>query len=200
MKNQYRKIGNDESYTYPTLVYPLLKFIEEFKKHNSKKDLKIWCPFSVKTDDTLSGFYRSAYVDVFEKYGYSVIASHISENKDFFIYEPKEEYDIIIDNPPFSGKKEIFSRAIELNKPFCLLAPIIWLNDATPNKIFNDDKLQLIIPNKRANFYNHNKENLGKTKQISFKSAYYCYDFLIDKQIAFINYDGDFFKQEATLF
>jgi hypothetical protein len=200
MKNQYKKIGNDESYTYPTLVYPLLRFIEEFRVYHDIKNLTIWCPFSVKTDDYLSGFYRSAYVDVFEKNGYSVIASHISENKNFFEYEPHEHYDIIIDNPPFSGKKEIFLRAIELNKPFCLLAPIIWLNDGTPNKIFDDEKLQLIIPNKRANFYNHEKENLKKSGQISFKSSYFCYDFLIDKQIAFIDYQGDFFKQEATLF
>lgn len=59
----------------------------------------IWCPFDLES---------SAYVKEFLKAGFNVIHSHIDEGKNFFFYEPEEDYDVIISNPPFSQKKIIF--------------------------------------------------------------------------------------------
>lgn len=98
-KEQYIKTGNDESYTYPSLVCCILPFIEKFrisKEIKNKKDLVIWCPFDLKENINYDGIkmFRSKYVDIFEKEGYSVIASHIATGQDFFEYEPSEHWDI----------------------------------------------------------------------------------------------------------
>ena len=201
MKEQYKKIGSDESYTYPSLILPLIPHIWAFARRFGRTPI-IWCPFSFSEDKNINGhqFYRSYYVDIFKKEGFRVISSHLHEGKDFFEYEP-DRYDLIIDNPPFQNKKAFFERAISLNKPFCLLAPIIWLNDGTPNKLFADNSLQLLIPDKRSNFFNTRGENLKNSGQISFKSAYFCRYFL-EKDLIFFELDksAECFSYTPTLF
>ena len=39
-------------------------------------------------------------------------------------YEPQEDYDYIISNPPFSKKDAILKKLYELNKPFAVLMPL----------------------------------------------------------------------------
>ena len=179
--NQYKFTGNDESYTYPSLIIPLIPFIEKFRKVKNietKKDLTIWCPFDLEEDKTYNGIrmFRSNYIDIFEKEGYKVTASHIATGHDFFEYEPSESWDIVISNPPFKNKAKYFEKVLSFNKPFALLCPATWLNDGgSVVKLFKNKKLQLLIPDKRAKFFNQN----GKiNKGISFKSIYYCIDFL----------------------
>ena len=110
----------------------------------------------------------SNYIKVLEQAGFKVINSHLATGQDFFEYEPKN-YDLIVSNPPFKNKKLFFERVLTFNKPFCLLNTASWLNDGGPNACFNDKDLQLIIPNKRAKFFN---ENGCIGKQPSFKSIY----------------------------
>lgn len=93
----------------------------------SNKDIVIWCPFD-KED--------SEYVKIFKQNGNKVINSHLDNNQDFFSYEPNEDWDVIISNPPFSNKRQFFERAMSFNKPFCLLMTAQWLNDATPVQLF----------------------------------------------------------------
>ncbi len=97
---------------------------------------------------------------VFEKYGYNVISTDINmgEEYNFFSYEPKQEYDIIITNPPFSYKTEFLKRSFELNKPFILLLPITTLEGINRYNIFKDNKISLIVLNRRINFM-RNKSN-----------------------------------------
>ena len=170
-KNQYKFTGSDESYTFSNLIYPLLNLIEEFKKKKNIKNLVIWCPFDLKENIEIESikYFKSNYIKVFEEAGHKVISSHIFEDKDFLNYEPNEEYHIIISNPPFKNKRLFFERALKLNKPFCLLSTASWLNDLGVNNIFNDYELQLIIPNRRARFFNQNGI-IGN--QPSFKSIY----------------------------
>lgn len=146
---------DDECYTPRYGVEPLLEFMDCWR------DKIIWCPF-----DTAD----SEFVKVFEEKGFEVEKSHIFEGKDFFSYEP-EEWDVIISNPPFHNKRLFFERCLSFGKPFALLAPITWLNDSTPKKLFGDE-MQLLMFDKRITF-------LGKdTKKINFSSAYFCKDFL----------------------
>lgn len=189
--NQYKFTGNDESYTYPSLIKPLIPFIEKFrisKNIKNRSNLTIWCPFDLKEDMEYNGIkmFRSNYIDIFEKEGYNVIASHIATGQDFFKYEPPY-FDVIISNPPFRNKALFFERAITLNKPFALVCPASWLNDGgSIVKLFRNKRLQLLIPDKRAKFFNEN----GKiNKGISFKSIYYCVDFLVDKDIEWFELD-----------
>jgi len=130
----------------------------------SNKDIVIWCPFD-KED--------SEYVKIFKQNGNKVINSHLDNNQDFFSYEPNEDWDVIISNPPFSNKRQFFERAMSFNKPFCLLMTAQWLNDAAPVQLFlnHNRNLQLIHFDKRIIFK-------GYKTQPPFNSIYFCSDFL----------------------
>lgn len=148
---------NDECYTPRYGVEPLLDYMEPYR------DKIIWCPFDTE---------KSEFVKVFNENGYQVTYSHISYGQDYYKYEP-EKWDVMISNPPFSNKAEIFRRALSFNKPFALLMTITWLNDATPAKVFKDKQLQILSFDERMIFKNYSRE-----KKINFLSAYYCYNFL----------------------
>ena len=151
------KGNNDECYTKRYAVEPLLEFMPKFK------DKIIWCPFDTE---------ESEFVKVFQENNYNVVYSHIWNGQDFFNYEP-EKWDVMISNPPFLNKAKIFHRACSFNKPFALLNTVLWLNDAPPCKIFKDYRLELLLFINRMTF-----NNQPQNKDISFKSVYYCHDFL----------------------
>lgn len=163
---------NDECYTFRYAVEPLLKFLEPLKQKI------IWCPF----DDE-----DSEFVKVFSENGFEVVFSHIKYGQDFLYYEPKQ-WDLIVSNPPFTGKRKIFERALSFNKPFALLMTLDWLNDAAPKKLFINKDLQLLMFIKRMEF-----KNQSKRKQITFSTAYYCWNFL-PKQIIISDFDTNQIK------
>ena len=69
---------------------------------------------------------------------------HVNEN--FFQYEPSS-YDLIVDNPPFSCKKEILERCLSLGKPFALLLPLDTIERQYMGTMFKrSDKIKLLIP------------------------------------------------------
>lgn len=103
---------NDECYTKRYAVEPLLPYLEQFR------DKIIWCPFD--KDD-------SEFVKVFQENGFNVVYSHIDYGQNFFLYEP-DAWDVLISNPPFTNKTQIFERALSFKKPFALLMSILWLN------------------------------------------------------------------------
>ena len=160
------KKNNDEYYTEAVSVYPILKYIPQ----NSV----IWCPF-----DTCD----SHFVKLIQKKN-KVIYSHKDSGQDFFTWEPKEKWDIIISNPPFTNKKKTFERALEFKKPFALIMSVTWLNDSAPHRLFSDKDLQLLLFDRRMKFHSSDdSEFIGKRKDlISFGSAYFCWNFL-PKQI-----------------
>lgn len=152
----YSKGKNDECYTPRYAVLPLLKYIP--------KNWTIWCPFD--TDE-------SEYVKVLIENGYNVINSHISYGQDFYTYEPDEHWDCIVSNPPFTGKRRIFERALSFGKPFALLMSNTWLNDSAPKQVFGND-MELFMFEERIKFMN----NGVVQNKITFSSSYFCYKFL----------------------
>lgn len=156
----YSKGNNDECYTPKYGVIPILEFLP--------KNKIIWCPFDTE---------ESQYVKTLKENGYNIVYSHIDAGKDFYKYEP-DSWDILVSNPPFTGKRNIVERALSFNKPFALLLPLTWLNDSAPKQLFKDKDLQLLMFDKRIKFINNGKiEN-----KITFSSAYYCWN-LLPKQI-----------------
>jgi len=129
IQNVSKNGRGDEYYTPKYVVEILLPYI---KQANFKT---IWCPCDRE---------ESWFVKVFREQGYNVLLSHIDEGKDFLLYEPQEQYDIIITNPPFSIKNKIIQRCLDLNKPFVLLlsatviqsASLIKLLEKTPELFF----------------------------------------------------------------
>lgn len=153
----YSKGKNDECLTPSYGVVPILKYIP--------KNAVVWCPFD-KLD--------SNFVKEITKHGNKVIFSHIDYGLDFYTYNPKEHWDCIISNPPFTNKRKIFERALSFNKPFALMMSNTWLNDAAPKQIFYQKQLQLLMFDKRIRFMNNGVVN----NKITFSTSYYCYNFL----------------------
>lgn len=156
-----RTSSGDEVYTPFYAVSPLLKYIP--------KDKTIWCPFD---EDW------SAFVQLFKENGYKVINSCLKNNQDFFEYEPTEEYDIIISNPPFSKKDLVLQRLYELNKSFAILLPLNSLQGKDRYKYaFSKIDIQMLSFDGRVNFHtNNNFEEYSKGNH--FASAYFCKDLL----------------------
>lgn len=142
----------DEYYTPKILVEPIIKYL----KDNST----IWCPFD--TED-------SEFVILLKEAGHKVIHSHIWEGKDFFYYEPEEDYDYIISNPPFTQKLKVFDRLYKLNKPFAMICGLPILNYQEVGNFFLNKDLQLLIVDKKVSFD-------GNTA--SFNNSYFCYKIL----------------------
>lgn len=149
---------NDERYTPSILVQPIIKYL--------KPKSTIWCPFDTKT---------SELVLLLKENGFNVIYSHICLNQDFFNYEPNEDYDYIISNPPFTKKLEVLDKLYKLKKPFAMLLNIECLNYQNVGEFFLNKDLQLLIVDKKVSFD-------GNTS--SFNSSYFCYN-LLPKDIIF---------------
>ena len=151
--------NSDEAYTPNYGVSPILEYIP--------KDAVVWCPFDKA---------ESEFVKQISKTN-KVIYSHIEDGQDFFEYEPKEKWDIIISNPPFKNKRKFFERALSFKKPICLLMTLAWLNDRYSKQVFIDANvdMQLLMFDKRMKFVNPDGRPNDK---ITFSSGYYCVDFL----------------------
>lgn len=151
--------ASDEVYTPECAVRPLVKYL--------KPNTTIWCPFDQEF---------SKYVDVFSKEGFKVIYSHIDNEQNFFYYEPSENYDVIISNPPFSQKDVVLKRLWELDKPYAMLLPIPTLQGQARFPYIKDG-LQYLGFDKRINYY-MNKDMTQIQKGVSFGSCYLCKKFL----------------------
>lgn len=155
--------GNDEFYTPKYAIEPILKYIT--------KDKVIWCPFD--TDDSL-------FVKMLNERGNSVVHSHISNGEDFFVYEP-EEYDIIVSNPPYSLKNEVFERLFSLKKPFAMLVGVVGLFESKKRfNLFKDNTFEVMYFDKRISYfksYDDQKPSLNPP----FSSVYLCSNLLPDK-------------------
>lgn len=104
--------------------------------------------------------------------GRQVTRSSLTDGQDFFEYEPAEEYDIIVSNPPFTKKDEVLKRLYELGKPFAILLPLNSLQGVTRYEYFKRG-IQLLSFDKRIAF--HNQESMEEYKKSSsFATAYFC--------------------------
>ncbi len=157
-----RTESGDEVYTPFYAVEPLFEFIPKGKT--------IWCPF----DEEWSAFYQ-----MFTEKGYKVIRSCLTEGQDFFTYEPEEEWDTLISNPPFSKKDEVLKRAFSLNKPFALLLPVNSLQGKKRFDIFKN-QIQVLAFDARVDYHSANSMQ-NYIKGNSFGSAYFCRDLLPTK-------------------
>jgi len=140
----------------------------EMIKEYIPSDKKIWCPF----------YCDGKQKEYFKDIGFDVL----HEKKDFFSYIP--EFDIIIDNPPFSKFKPICKKLKELDKPFILVCPARTLQ----LKHFQDhfkEHLQILVPRTRPTFSHLTKPTKGYTPP--FGVMYFCYKMNFDKDLIFLN-------------
>tara|TARA_R110001606_G_scaffold315585_2_gene462361 strand:+ start:393 stop:869 length:477 start_codon:yes stop_codon:yes gene_type:complete len=139
------------------------KRIKEYIPENKK----IWSPF----------YCDGKQKEYFKDMGFDII----HEDRDFFSYTP--DYDIVVDNPPFSKKKDIFEKLKNLDKPFIIVAPSVMLS----YKYFQDhfkDHLQIIIPYNRIKF--KHLDSINKNYTPPYASHYFCYKMNLKKDLLFI--------------
>lgn len=151
--NSNKQNKSDEYYTKEYAIIPMLKYLKPYKT--------IWCPFDKK---------ESNYVSVLEKNGHKVIYSHIENGYDFLTYTPKENFDCILSNPPYSLRETILEKCFSLQKPFGLLINISGLFGSKKRfQMFSNNKFEMMVFNKRINYDNEN----GKHSP-PFDSIYLC--------------------------
>ena len=156
----------DEYYTPDYAITPILKYL--------KANSLIWCPFD--TED-------SNYVKIFKQEGHRVDYTHIQEGIDFLKCEPKENYDYIISNPPYSIKYEIFERLFQLNMPFAMLVGVVGLFESQKRfNLFKDNKFEIMYFSKRISFFKDYAEQRPSVNP-PFSSVYICKDILPDRII-----------------
>ena len=163
----YSKGSNDECYTLPNAIKPILKYIP--------KDWVIWCPFDKEYSEFVKQISQTN----------RVVYSHIDNGQNFYTYEPNIHWDCIISNPPFTNKRKTFERALSFNKPFALIMSNTWLNDSAPKQLFKEKDLQLLMFEERMKFLNNGVIN----NKITFSSSYFCWNFL-PKQIIMESLNG----------
>jgi hypothetical protein len=133
------------------------------------KNKKIWSPF----------YCDGKQKEIFTDLGYNII----HEDKDFFKEYKTKEYDVIIDNPPFSTFKQICYVLKELDKPFILLGFSKIMLMKWFQQLFKDD-LQVIVPFQRPTFTHLTSPKKGYTPP--FGVMYYCYKINLPKDLIFV--------------
>ena len=81
-------------------------------------------------------------------------------------------------NPPFSLKRQVLERAVQLQKPFVLLMPAQTLHT---QYIRNVDCLQIIVPRKRIQFVKDGQQ----TNKCNFDCLYFCWRMGLPRDITF---------------
>ena len=155
-------------------------FVEDKDNDNYITDKNVWeriKPFIPNGKKIWSPFYCDGkQKDYFKELGFDIL----HEDEDFF---ENNKGDIIIDNIPFSKKKEILIRLKELDKPFILIIPTLLLSLKWFQKLYSN-QIQVIIPMERLTFTKYNEKSCGYTPP--YGSFIYCYKMNLEKDLTFI--------------
>lgn len=146
---------NDEFYTPRYAVAPILKYLPAASR--------IWCPFDTE---------HSRIVKVLRENGHLVSATHKDDGHDFFTTEPRG--DLIVSNPPYSMKTEVFRRLFGLGKPFAMLVGIVGLFESEARfSLFAENDFEIMWLSKRVTFHRTHEE-VKPDSQPPFSSAWVC--------------------------
>jgi len=163
---------NDEMYTPPILVQPIIKHVVKWSENFLKKYNTcpiILCPFDTEDSEFVRGLCKTYFSS-----GWFVEHGHIITGQDFFTHN-YGKWDICISNPPFSLKKKIYEKLFELDKPFALLGNLMQINYEEIGRLFADNPIQILSFDRRVSFDGNPS---------SFMSGYICKDFL-EKDLIF---------------
>ena len=153
---------NDEYYTPPYAVDPILKYVPY--------GAKVWCPFDTE---------ESLFVKMLRSKGCDVIATHIITDEDFFSINLDCEY--IISNPPYSLKNEVFERLFNIGKPFAMLVGVVGIFESQYRfNLFKNNRFEIMCMNKRVSYF-ANYEDQKPLLNPPFSSVYITSKMLPEK-------------------
>lgn len=153
--------ARDHCQTPPYGVVPILPYIPE--------GAVIWEPAVAE------GFLAEAL----RKKGYKVITSGQQEN--FFKWEPAEDWDIIVTNPPWSIAIWWIKRCLEFGKPFNLLLKTELIGTVGWVDIDDDYPMELIQSVPRIDYKMPNTNWDGKGSD--FPSMWYTYGMNVGERL-----------------
>jgi len=169
MKLDLITVKQDEYYTPQYAIDPLLAHIKARWANPT-----IWCPFD--TEDSL-------YVKTFRALGWKVHCTHIQNGQDFFQTQETENIDIIVSNPPYSLKNEVFESLFARKVPFAMLVGVVGIFESKKRfNLFKDNDFEIMYFDKRISYfkdYNDPKPSLNPP----FSSVYICQGLLPSKII-----------------
>jgi len=147
-----------ESDNYETPAWAIEELVGKLKLHPEDR---IWSPFRGDTGNNVKFMKK--------------LGLNISENDsvDFFDYEP-ENWQLLIDNPPFSIKNKIVRRALSFNKPVILILPLLCSRNKWVKELMREYNatLTLAMPSRRINFEVKGKPTFWAT----FETAWFCWN------------------------
>ena len=110
----------------------------------------------------------------------------IHEKIDFFKHN---RGDIIVSNPAFSIIPSVLERLKELKKPFILIMPSSKLHTQYFRKLFENERIQIIIPRKRIQFLKmvNGIVDKNQTQKCNFDCYYYCWKIGLEKDIIWLD-------------
>lgn len=114
-------------------------------------------------------------VRALEQAGHAVYASEIAHGENFFTHTPLSGWSVQVTNPPFSSKYHWIEHSYALGKPFALLLPLETLGAWSAQKHFRKHGVEVLLLNKRVNFYMPIKGIMGSA---NFPSAWFCWQLL----------------------
>lgn len=134
------------------------------------KDKVIWEPFY---GDGQSGAHL-------EQLGCKKV---IHQAEDFFQHNHGE---VIVTNPPFTQKQEVFARLKLLGKPFILICPATTVCTHYFRDVFRDsvDPIQLIVPKGRIQFQGAKRRRGGNC---NFECFYYCWKMNLPRDLVWLS-------------
>jgi hypothetical protein len=126
-------------------------------------------------------------------YGDGNSGKHL-ENLGFNVIHNQDDFftsnygDIVVTNPPFSQKKEVFTRLKELQKPFIIICPAPMIFSVYFRNLFRDENIQIIIPKKRIQFIktDENGNILTSENKCNFDCFYFCWKVNLEKDITIL--------------
>lgn len=152
--------GNDEFYTPPYAVEPILKYIP--------KGSRIWCPFDTE---------QSLFVKKLRLHGCEVVATHIENGQDFFNMDTPD-CDYIVSNPPYSCKGEVFERLFKIGKPFAMLVGVVGLFESQKRfEMFKENEFEIMYLNRRVSYFK-SYDDCKPSLNPPFSSVYLCHKML----------------------
>ena len=170
-KTNKKELKNDNYQTPWYAIKPLEKYIP--------RDWILW--------DCACG--DGNIVEFFNNNSYSAIGTDIliSNEHDFlvdwhFVTDSADECDCIITNPPFSLKTEFLERAKCFGKPFAFLMNVTSLETQRRQKVFQDEGMQLLLPNKRISYIVDGVQ----TTSSWFYSAWFLFGFNLEHDINYV--------------
>ncbi len=132
---EYKSVNGDEFYTLPEHASVLAESL------NIPKGSAIWLPFNDRGREIEKAINAAGY-------------KAICTDGDFFETEPPEGIVAVVSNPPFAEKKRICKRLQELNIPYALILPILWLSggcawDYGHQMIFWRRRVRFLLPGEK---------------------------------------------------